>query len=231
MTNCIRWLSSIEFGVALILLWWFCVTGVIVCLLLTCPQFHPHGCWQENTEYQTTGAAVHLIGPVHLATIPAVSVLVYLFFVYVYLFIIAFYRTCPHLTFQQALLPGATLGKLTATVPFHIPLSAKSQTKTLFYFYSLSTYLCLQRARHWLLPMHAEWFLLFLKQREDFNVVTKATQFVQYHLQTLICLNIKGAHYFLNNSVFILIKGERKGGEFKGRKLVERTRQLVSVSE
>ena len=85
MTNCIRWLSSIEFGVALILLWWFCVTGVIVCLLLTCPQFHPHGCWQENTEYQTTGAAVHLIGPVHLATIPAVSVLVYLCFcVFVY---------------------------------------------------------------------------------------------------------------------------------------------------
>ena len=113
--------------------------------------------------------------------------------VFVYLFIIAFYRTCPHLTFQQALLPGATLGKLTATVPFHIPLSAKSQTKTLFYFYSLSTYHCLQRARHWLLPMHAEWnFCFFLKQREDFNVVTKATQFVQYHLQTLICLNIKG---------------------------------------
>ena len=55
------------------------------------------------------------------------------------------------------------------------------------------TYLCLQRARHWLLPMHAEWnFCFFLKQREDFNVVTKATQFVQYHLQTLICLNIKG---------------------------------------
>ena len=174
MTNCTRWLSSIEFGVALILLCWFCVTGVIVCLLLTCPQFHPHGCWQENTEYQTTGAAVHLIGPAHLATIPAVSVLVYFCIcVFVYLFIIAFYRTCPHLPFRQALLPGATLGKLTATVPFHIPLSAKSQTKTLFYFYSLSTYLCLQRARHWLLPMHAEWNFCFFWRREKTSMLSQ----------------------------------------------------------
>ena len=74
---------------------------------------------------------------------------------------------------RQALLPGATLGKLTATVPFHIPLSAKSQTLTIANACGMK-------------------FLLFLKQREDFNVVTKATQFVQYHLQTLICLNIKG---------------------------------------
>ena len=122
MINCIRWLSSIEFGVALILLWWFCVTGVIVCLLLTCPQFHPHGCWQENTEYQTTGAAVHLIGPVHLATIPAVSVLVYLCFcVFVY----------------YCILSNLSTDKLCCLVP------PWANWQRLCHF----TYLCLQRAR------------------------------------------------------------------------------------